>query len=316
MVSGGSNGSDWGIVATLVGCLIVAAVGLWDSQRSLNYPKEQRYQSYRYAADKPLEVDPAAPVVPPQTFEYRKPCEGPKGKDESDLCAQWRAAKAAENSAFWAKWSFWVGIGGMIGLFWTLYYTREAVKDTGDATKAMLRQNELTERAQRPWIVLDCTVTKLRKRRNRMEIAATVSCQNIGKMVALSFCYEAFCKLVAGNGPKEAMALFRHFKSSRRTDSLVLIPGETASQFIDVSLQTDIFHFDDTRIQPDYTILVAGAAHYKIDPAGPWHSTEVSFRIGLKADDPYDETYIPQSLADGDYTDSGVARRYVTGVTT
>lgn len=122
---------------------------------ALNYPEEQRHQPYRYAADEPAKVDLAGPAgINAQPYEYRTPCDYPKGRDESDLCAQWRAAKAAEDGAFWTKLGVWVGFGGMIGLFWTLYYTRKAVEDTGSATRAMIRQNEISEAAQRPFVVV------------------------------------------------------------------------------------------------------------------------------------------------------------------
>lgn len=97
---------------------------------ALNYPDQERYQTYRYAADKPADIYSAWPArIDTKPNEYRAPCDKPKGRDESDLCAQWRAAKAGEISAFWTKWSVIVGFGGMIGLFWTLYYTRKAVED-------------------------------------------------------------------------------------------------------------------------------------------------------------------------------------------
>lgn len=133
-----------GLVAATGLAITILAFGLGLYIASLNYPKEQRHQPYRYATDKPLEVEVSG-AIPSQAFEYRTPCQNPKGNNESDLCAQWRAAKAAEESAFWTKWGFWAGIGGMIGLFWTLYYTREAVRDTSEATAQMRRQNTHAE---------------------------------------------------------------------------------------------------------------------------------------------------------------------------
>ncbi|RWF67239.1 hypothetical protein [Mesorhizobium sp.] len=48
---------------------------------------------------------------------YQAPCA--KGEDQrgSDLCAQWKAADAAAESAQWSYWQMWIGIGGFgIGL--------------------------------------------------------------------------------------------------------------------------------------------------------------------------------------------------------
>ena len=73
---------------------------------------------------------------------------------ESDLNAQ-------RNMADWAFWMLVVssaGLGvtaiGTVFLAWQVKLTREAVEDTETATNAMLRQNELTEAAHRPWLTV------------------------------------------------------------------------------------------------------------------------------------------------------------------
>jgi hypothetical protein len=118
--------------------------------------QEERYQPYRYAADQPLEIDPAtAGRANPQALQNRAPCEEPKGERESDLCAQWRAANAAEDGAFWTKWGFWIATIGSSLLLWQIILTRKAVEDTGKATVAMERQNEIAAAAQRAWVAID-----------------------------------------------------------------------------------------------------------------------------------------------------------------
>ncbi|KRB86544.1 hypothetical protein ASE00_07570 [Sphingomonas sp. Root710] len=121
---------------------------------SLDTDKE-RYEPYRYAADKPAEAESAQAGVPrAQPLGYRRPCQDPKGETESDLCAQWKAANAAEDSAFWAQWGFWIAVVGSSFLLWQIMLTREAVEDTGRATEAMRQANRISENAQRAWITL------------------------------------------------------------------------------------------------------------------------------------------------------------------
>jgi len=139
-----------GLAAAAGGAALLCAFGTGYYLAALNYPEEKQHQPYRYAADKPSEIDPALSLtVGAKPQKFRSPCDNPKGRDESDFCAQWRAAMAAEDSAFWAKWSFWIGLGGIIGLFWTLYYTRKAVEDTGAATEAMNESNNMMRRQMR-----------------------------------------------------------------------------------------------------------------------------------------------------------------------
>lgn len=149
--------------------------------------QEKRYAAYRYAADKPEEADPSlARVADTKPFEYRTPCKEPKGKDESDLCAQWRAAYAAEDSASWTKWGLWVAIAGTAGLFWTLYYTRKAVEDTGDATKAMLAQNEISKYAQRPWIEVEIAKVSMSSSSETFGLTVDLILRNRGHTPALN----------------------------------------------------------------------------------------------------------------------------------
>jgi len=124
------------IAASGLGALIWATVFGYSLAAS-NYPNEKRYQAYRYPSD---DENGAITAISKgiHSFEYREPCHNPKGHDESDLCAQWRAANAAENSAFWAKWSFSVTVLGAIGLGITLWFNLKA-------WEAAKKANEISE---------------------------------------------------------------------------------------------------------------------------------------------------------------------------
>jgi hypothetical protein len=112
-----------------------------------DHPQEQRYQPYRYAADKPLEIDPTtASGSNAQALQNRAPCESPRGREESDLCAQWISAKAADTSAWWTKWSVIVGFVTMIGLLWQIALSRKAVEDTAKANEITREVFEIENR--------------------------------------------------------------------------------------------------------------------------------------------------------------------------
>ncbi|MDF8335084.1 hypothetical protein [Novosphingobium cyanobacteriorum] len=112
-------------------------------------PRAQRYEAYRYAADKPVKLEPSGKT---QNFaaevEFRRPCEDPKGQGESDLCAQWRAANAAEDSAFWAMLAFWPTCFGVVGLIVTIMQSRLAIYRVEEANRIALT-------SQRPWLSLE-----------------------------------------------------------------------------------------------------------------------------------------------------------------
>lgn len=141
-----SNGYR-GLAATALVAAILIAFGLGAFVSGLDYP-EQRYQPYQNSeADERGTITTASNVAAP--IVERTPCNKPQSETESDLCAQWRAAKAAERSADWTACGFWATLTGMALLTWQIMLTREAVKDTGDATKAMNRQNEIAENTAR-----------------------------------------------------------------------------------------------------------------------------------------------------------------------
>ncbi len=132
------------IIASGLAALFIA-FGLGAYAGGLNYPKQQRYQEYNSGngneggAKLPVSSNLTGSVV------KRIPCHNPNSEGESDLCAQWKAANAAEDSAFWTKWGFWIAVIGSSFLLWQIMLTREAVKDTGDATRAMRQANEIAK---------------------------------------------------------------------------------------------------------------------------------------------------------------------------
>ena len=80
---------------------------------------------------------------------YKRPCQGTAEDRQSDLCAQW-------NSADWTKIGSIAAIFGIGALLYQIYLTIQAVEDTGKATRAMERQNEIAwetkDKQLRPYV--------------------------------------------------------------------------------------------------------------------------------------------------------------------
>lgn len=157
---------------------------------ALNYPQQERYQSYRYASDKPLEIE-STPIgkSDAKPLEYRVPCSEPKGSGESELCAQWKAARAAEAGALWAKFGVWATVAGIIGLLVTIVQTRVALDRARDANDIAM---DSIEGQQRPWV--DFEVFRdgiLEIVDDNIEIEAVVKFKNIGQSPAIDLSYFA-----------------------------------------------------------------------------------------------------------------------------
>lgn len=100
--------------------------------------------------------------------------------EKRDLAAQ-------EASALWAFWMVVAsGLGFIITtiatilLYQQIRLTREAVEDTGKATTAMERQNELAARQQRPWITIELAEPFISRSERGIILFCTVELGNIG----------------------------------------------------------------------------------------------------------------------------------------
>ena len=266
--------------ASIAALLIAFGLGIYT--QGLNSPKQERYQPYRYATDEPIQLKSSG-SIPPQAPEYRAPCDNPKGREEADLCAQWKSAYAAEDSAFWTKWGFWAGIGGMIGLFWTLYYTREAVKDTGKATAAMQRQNTIAEQGQRPWLVVNTIfIDELTPAVTHPEgepakwFRARISIKNIGKLPALdSYCVRPSGFLKPSDDWQKVYDLAIKYRAN---NSGCLAPGEEREFYCNVSGKDEDFIRDD----PDgifWPFILRIAIGYRSEADGDWHCTDTEWMV-------------------------------------
>lgn len=161
---------------------LLLAFGLGAYVTGLPNPQE-RYQPYQGSQSN--EQGPLAAVANVAAgVMKRTPCQNPESETESDLCAQWRAAKAAEKAADWTLYGVIASAMGISLLLWQIVLTREAVKDTGHATVAMVRQNELTEIAQRPWLEIDIEFDFGTRTATGFILSFNVILRNIGKAPA------------------------------------------------------------------------------------------------------------------------------------
>jgi hypothetical protein len=191
--------SDRSLLAPAVFGLATTCFGLGSMTNMSNDTDEQRYQSYREASDQQPKAGPKPTTPKFESFKYREPCHEPKGRDESDLCAQWRAANAGEDSALWAKWSVCIGALGLVGLFVSLWYTRRAMVAAIDATKdaeaalkiadrnavAAERQADLANQRARAYVVVS-RVSWSEKVTGGKKFCAQVSYTNVGGTPALN----------------------------------------------------------------------------------------------------------------------------------
>jgi hypothetical protein len=167
-------------------CLIIALGLILIGAAPQNGSKERRENTK--AQTDASKSAPSVSLQPPNAIQvsqppiHDRPCNQGSDNRQSDLCAQWKAADAASKAAWWAAVATFVTALGTFGLFWQIKLTREAVQDTGNATEAMVRANQISQLGERALIEVLVKITD----RHLVGHHAEIIVHNIGRSVALN----------------------------------------------------------------------------------------------------------------------------------
>lgn len=140
---------------------LALGVGALIGSSPANPPTKEQQQQYTAAKARYAKAG-AGTLTDPDTNYAAYPdknayeCYYAKQHDSADLCAQWRAAIAAENSARWTFWAFAISFAGtalsgvaLIGLLLSLQQTERSLKEAKDGND-LARQT--AKRQLRPYI--------------------------------------------------------------------------------------------------------------------------------------------------------------------
>ncbi len=123
------------------------------------------------------------------TAVQRVPCHQPRSKDESDLCAQYWAATAAFDNAYWARWQVIIGLLTSIGLGITIVLTLRSLR----ASELTLAHAQAVSTAQlRAYVTTAVTLEAGPDRQYRV----ITKMKNVGQTPARFVHWRAFAKIV------------------------------------------------------------------------------------------------------------------------
>ncbi len=211
--------------------LLIIAVGLATLGAS-NFPERPGATEQKKAEQGEQQ---GAPAVPPhvktveavESAEYQRPCEQHRDNRNSDLCAQWKAADAALDAAQWAKWQFFLGIAGAVGLLMTIYYTRRAVlaaiASNKNAQDSLTHAKAMASVELRPYLHID----EIKSQPSRGHAGAgfvVIRIKNFGSTPAIDFRLEAGVEIL--NTAKSD--LLRKITLRRYPSVNEIPPGHTA----------------------------------------------------------------------------------------
>ena len=201
MVSNRSNGIYRGVVLAIAGLALIGASPKQGGEKNSENSKAKS-ETGQSALTTPNPVVPSVPMVNSPILE--RPCDEGKDNRHSDLCAQWKAADAASKAAWWAAFGTFVALTGTAGLYWQIVLTRRAVQDTGKATSAMQRQNDIAQEAQRPWVTLAVRPVLSIPHMDEIHFRSEVIANNVGHSPATHFGMR--CKFIIRDKNEDAHA--------------------------------------------------------------------------------------------------------------
>ena len=151
-------------------------------------------------------------------------------RNERDLAAQWKAA----------DWALWAGviagaqlIATLAGLYYvkrTLDATLKAVEDTGNATKAMERQNEIAIAAQRAWVTVEVSIEEITISYGRVYYDYKIKYKNIGQTIANEFAaivnFKNKSPIDYDEIKSDRSLWLTIWKRNQTRDAMALMPGE------------------------------------------------------------------------------------------
>jgi hypothetical protein len=122
----------WSIIAAIAGLILIGA-----SQPDKKTTDSEQSNTKISEVDAQTRVDVGPPTSPPKD----EGCKAGKEDRKSELCAQWKAADAANDAAKWAWLQLGLSALGVLGLVITLWFNFRALRiaeDAADETKDAL----------------------------------------------------------------------------------------------------------------------------------------------------------------------------------
>lgn len=231
-------------------------------------------------------------------------CRAGQDDRQSDLCAQWKAADAAQESARWTARSFWLAlIGTLIGggtLFAAIaaaFYARHAAREAGRSADIAGSAMVMSERA---WITVelfaDGDLTFDRTGGCGLYVFARI--KNIGRTPALNVHTGMDMIPMEQNHTDDVAAFAAERRSRDRSHSRTLLPGDSYDRKWGLGL-------DDWATSPYATVI--GCVTYETLPDQTLHQTAFCYIVGRGEIGTLDGNDIPKEEVHFTVTTGGFA---------
>ncbi|MNK31863.1 hypothetical protein D3C87_503070 [compost metagenome] len=238
------------------------------------------------------------------TIGTDQPCLPGYDLRSSDLCAQWKAADAASESAAWTARNFWlsllgtvVGAGTLLAAFMAAIYAKHAAKE---ARRSADIAKDAFIASERAWLTVDLHAG------SDLTFHPTGGCslfvyltiKNIGRTPALNVHTSMEMVPMRQDHVDEVEEFARRERKQNRSWSRTLLPGDSYDRKWGLGL-------DDHSASPYGTIF--GSVTYEILPDRSIHQTTFCYIVGRGEVGSLDGFDIPQDDVSFTVTSGGFA---------
>jgi hypothetical protein len=277
---------------------IVIAVGLiiadpsYGQQDGANQPKVSGDTAGQLAR-----VDAAAEKRPVPSAPDQG-CQPGENDRQSDLCAQWKAADAAAESARWALWALWIGgLGLLVGggtLFaaWRAAHwakkaadhtesgsgeARRAADATIEAVKEAANANKLTRELARPWVSITCKFTRCELLGLHLMVDGELTYKNVGATPALDFTSYYRCNFNTDQESDKTTEFIRRLDGARGYGNSLMPSEEIVEPFFFELPYDDEAVFEDENTKDRLLqILVTAVLTYRAPGRSSWQGPQTA----------------------------------------
>ena len=218
---------------------------------------------------------------------YQPNCDAPKDREEADLCAQGRMAKAAEELVTLTDRQIWIGAFGLAALVATILVSIKATRTARDSVNAATDSNRLSRESfiteQRPWVsIKPRIVADLVYNPKGGSFSASFKLSNVGKSPANVWLnVEVYCLGHQATPPVlDGLRIFCKSHRVLRADKPgdTLFPGDSFTRLFHLLIkQEEIEVLPDLGETKMVVPVVFACATYKSELTGQVHQTGQTF---------------------------------------
>lgn len=291
--------SDWRIILAIV--IGLGTVGTTYSYYEVEQATRPEYPKNNYQPARNASFPIRRVAGQPKAKEYDPHCQQPETSADGDLCAQWGAVEAVDESnrlvrinilltlALGALGILATGIGAVL-VYRSLTQSEEGLKAAREANE---HARIVSDKELRPWISVKVEPSLFKMSADIIKISYDAICTNIGQTPAYNVEVSGTLKyLTDASYQTEIDSEHAHFRSEPRQSKQTIIPGDVAIFSSNSSTTMSSIPWTSDGIDTCVLCVIVIHVSYNTDFDKEIHRSELSFIVGKAGTNFMDRRYL------------------------